>query len=342
MSDKYSWLEDLKRQNPAPAQRPTTSGSASGLASTASDLVGGIFRAVSMDHDQRPGIVAVVDADEASRSATVVLLTAEVEMGGDRDLLLTPAETGLGYEVIAQAEIAGYVWLVQLERKLGALDSALVQQLLELQNAEPDALEPDLRAGPPIVSRRDVRWSFKSAELARLQDLTGPCTSQLIDGEPRASIDPFAFPSPAEGIDKLELLEHLLNITELVRRGDADLPAWLLDALLDDELVQEWREHGLFDAYAGLLSLITQALPGIREVPIPVENASSLRGDRGALRIQVLAERRRSGVSSVPMYSRRPTAAAATMFVEKVTLPGGSLVQCVAVSTADLELESVA
>jgi hypothetical protein len=329
MSEGLDWLDDLKRLHPARSVQQPDPRDATGVTAPNGTSVGGIYRAVAMDHDQRPCLVIVTDTDESVRSATVVLLSPEVEMGGDRDLLLAPERTGLAYEVIAQAEIFGYVWLVQLGKKVGRVDTQTLAQLAELQNPEPALLEIDLRSGPPIVARSDVRWRFKLAELARLQGLSGPCTRQMIDGEPKVSVDPMAFRPPAAETDPLELLEYLVKLTELSRKNRVDLPAWVLEAILDDEFVRAWNQHGLSDAYSSLVALATQALSGLKSESIPTDNRENSPGGLTGLRVQVLADRRSQGVTSVPLLAI--CEAGTHPDVEKVVLPDGSLIQCVTV-----------
>jgi hypothetical protein len=343
MPEDLSWLEALKQQYQAP--HPSRRGGqrapeTPALAARARELIGGIFRAVSMDHDGHPAVIAVIDAEEEVRAATVVLLSGDTELGGDRDLLLAPSDTGLPYEVLAQSDMFGYVWLVQLERQLGRIDGAVVEQLKMLQEQELDGLSPDLRSGPPIVSRADVRWRFKQDELARLQVLTGACTKQLIDGEPRASVDPVAFRAPDSRAESEELAAYVLELTELAAQHRVDLPAWLVERILSDELVDSWRECGLFDAYSNLLSLAEHWLVIMPNETVPNEDDSADGpAELEALRLEILASRRHEGVTSVSLVVRDSDVSIESA-VRKISLDDGELIQCIAVPATSLPVET--
>lgn len=148
---------------------------------TVSDIeIGGIYRAVAMDFDTPAALVLVTDFDETTQSLTVTLLSPDVEFGSSTDLVLPGKETGRAYDLLAESDLFGYAWVVQLDRQLGRVATQVVEALSALR--EEDAVNRPV-AGPPVVQRSDPRWHFKLQELKRLQGLTAHCTRELVDDE---------------------------------------------------------------------------------------------------------------------------------------------------------------
>lgn len=144
--------------------------------------VGGIYRAVAMDRNTPSALVLVTDVDPSTQSVTVTLLSPDMEFGSNTDLVLIGDEIGRAYDLLAESDIFGYAWFVQLDRRVGRVDTDVLQALDALRDEE--AVDRPL-AGPPVVERTDPRWSFKVHELKRLQTLTADCTRDLIAGDVR-------------------------------------------------------------------------------------------------------------------------------------------------------------
>lgn len=125
--------------------------------------VGGIYR---LD----PGVLVLVTGREPiTRSLSVTLLSPDIELAASTDLRLSPADTGLAYEVLAQTDVFGYAQADQIDSvrgELGRVTQAVLESLHALRNDE--ALGHQV-AGPPITERSDPRWAFKLSELGRLQ-----------------------------------------------------------------------------------------------------------------------------------------------------------------------------
>ncbi len=122
-------------------------------------------------------LVLVTSVDESTQSATVTLLTPDVEFGASADIVIGPEDSGLAYTLLAESDIFGYVWCTQLDRVLARLDSKIVDAVSALRQGD---YVGSAVAGPPILERRDPRWNFKLHELARLQNLSADCTRQLL------------------------------------------------------------------------------------------------------------------------------------------------------------------
>jgi hypothetical protein len=221
--------------------------------------IGGIYRAVAMDRDTHSALVLVTEFDDATQSLAVTLLSPDVELGSSMDLILTGEEIGRPYDLIAEADVFGYLWVVQLDRRLGRVDGQVIEALAALR--EDDAVDRPV-AGPPVVDRSDPRWKFKLQELKRLQGLTADCTRELIDGVQVASIDPKALRAPSTETEIAAFEEFVMEVVERVGRGTARVPGWLLDIALDDELVAAYRAVGLYNSLRLLWKIADATEPG--------------------------------------------------------------------------------
>ncbi|WP_194786850.1 hypothetical protein [Mycobacteroides abscessus] len=222
--------------------------------------IGGIYRAAAMDRDTAAALVLVTDFDETTQSVTVTLLSPDVEFGSSTDLVLSGEEIGRTYDLLAESDIFGYMWVVQLDRRIARVDAQVLEALYALRE-EDDVNRPV--AGPPVVDRSDPRWNFKLQELKRLQRLTTDCTRELIDGGRVASIDPNALRAPSTDMEVAAFEEFVVEVVEGVRRGTARVPGWLVDIALDDELVDAYRAVGLYNSLRLLWRLAdpTDAVP---------------------------------------------------------------------------------
>lgn len=131
--------------------------------------IGGIFRADPMAPGEPSALVLVTGFVEAIASVAVTLLSPDMELGGCADLVIAREDSGLPYNLIAEADIFGYLGAVQLDHELGRVSERVLAALDSLRNDDPVGLAV---AGPPIIQRSDPRWDFKLSELARLHRLT--------------------------------------------------------------------------------------------------------------------------------------------------------------------------
>lgn len=214
--------------------------------------LGGIYRAGPMDPGDRPALVLVTAVDDTTQSVSVTLLSPDVELGTSSDLILAPGMTGLSYALLAESDIFGYLWFVQLDRALGRVGDAVLRSLAALRD---DDVVNHVVAGPPLVEQSDPRWNFKLRELARLQTLTAHCTRELVDGERVASIDPRAFEVPKSQTEVLAFEEFIVALIEGARRGAITIPGWLVDIALDEDLIASYRAAGLYHALRAIWRL---------------------------------------------------------------------------------------
>ncbi|GEL94874.1 hypothetical protein [Cellulomonas composti] len=207
--------------------------------------IGGIYRTVAMDRDTPSALVLVTDFDDATQSLTVTLLSPDIEFGSSADIVLSGDEIGRTYGLLAESDIFGYVWVVQIDRRVGRVEPSVLTALTELRDE--GAIGRPV-AGPPVVGRDDPRWNFKIHELKRLQRLTADCTRELIDGERVVSIDPHALRVPFTETEIAAFEEFVVEVVESVERGTARVPGWLVDIALDADLVASYRAAGLYNS----------------------------------------------------------------------------------------------
>lgn len=236
--------------------------------------IGGIYRAVAMDRETPAALVLVTDFDEVTQSLTVTLLSPDIEFGSSTDLVLSGTEIGRSYDLLAESDIFGYAWVVQLDRRLGHVDASVIHALAALRYEE--SIDR-LTAGPPVVEQTDPRWSFKLQELNRLQRLTSDCTRQMIDGEQVASIDPNALRVPSTEAEIAAFEEFVVEVVEGVGRGDTRVPGWLLDVAIDEDLREAYRAVGLFNSLRLLLKYAdTHAVPDTAPTTATLSDYSEL------------------------------------------------------------------
>lgn len=320
-----SRLDDLKRRVPPAGWRRAA-------LPDGPPRPGEIRKALPMDPGAPPALVLVTGVEAAEHAHSVVLLTPDLPLCGDRDLTLWPEDTGLSYAVAAQTDVFAYLWTVQMEPPIGTVDDSVLAAVTELQRPEPEPPTPDRRAGPPIVSPADPRWARKEQELARLTAVTGDCARQLVDGPPHLLVDPVALRPPTPGEDPLDALAFIAELAERVGDGSVDAPAWLIDRILaDDVLAGAYRNAGLFDGYQVLVRLAERRLGDIADehVPEAADGASARLADvLEQARATVLEQERGHGHSSVWLLCRESDVGGDGPRPERRWVSGG-MIQCV-------------
>ncbi len=163
--------------------------------------------------DDSRSVVAVLDVDTNRRFFLAVLVTNDVSLAGADDLILDPKLTGLPYQVAVLARLPGYLWMVQVDERLGALtDEALYAVMAGYVGAE-DSLQNACRGVPLQDRSRDLRWSDLEAEAELIHELAYNCTRKRHDEEMYLPlVDPELWPasnsewdlSCAETLDALE------------------------------------------------------------------------------------------------------------------------------------------
>ncbi|MUM06698.1 hypothetical protein B5P44_18190 [Mycobacterium sp. CBMA 213] len=132
-----------------------------------------------------PLLVLVMAVADCNASASVAVLSPEIEMGTDADLSLPRRISGLPYDLVVLPDVVGPAWFVQLGPAIAT-------------NVQLGALTP---AGIQLRDSQDSRWSWKEGMLEALLAITAECRYQLIDGDPAAIADPAAFDLEHVGVE---------------------------------------------------------------------------------------------------------------------------------------------
>lgn len=180
-----------------------------------------------------PCLVLVTGTEDPRACATVMVLSPDIEMGTDADLLLSREISGLSYDLVALPDVTGPAWFVQLGPVLGVVG---------VSNAD---LPP---AGIALRDERDSRWAWKESRLDALVSLTAECRYQLLDGEAATVADPAAFDLDLVRIEDRTYMT--LDTVRLLRSESIRLSAAAL------RLTVVGHDSPAYESYAALLQTI--------------------------------------------------------------------------------------
>lgn len=122
-----------------------------------------------------PRLVVVLDVDVAGDPWVNALLIAEtVDVITDRDIRLDPADTGLSFPILVEADIVGPLFVVQLGPALTTLSPSLLEDLRAEVHGDRRANFSG-RRGLPLKTNREARWRWKEQELAVMHEMAYPC-----------------------------------------------------------------------------------------------------------------------------------------------------------------------
>lgn len=268
-----SLIERARQEAPERATRP------------AKGFVGELVVADSDSGDLRRSFL-ITKVDSRTRTLEVLLVTNEVDMATDLDLIITGESSQVGYDLLAEGELYGVLFPEQLRIHLGAIGEDLAKAAAFAVRTDGDSL-PGPMAGPPLAHPDDPRRAFKEAELTELIAFTSACRRFLIDGVGDfASLDPQILLPPPVGTDPLEAQDRLFEvldvIDELEKSGSPSL-ANIFDFLSTEQLqeISRWRTEFGFD----LLRRINKLSHGDELIP----KDSETRNDPRSLLVRSMA-----------------------------------------------------
>lgn len=173
----------------------------------------------ALDDSRR--VVAVLDVDTNRRFFLAVLVTNDVSLSGADDLILDPKLTGLPYQVAVLARLAGYLWMVQVDERLGALTDEALDAVMAGHVGAEDAFQNACRGVPLQDRSRDLRWSDLEAEAELIHELSDDCTRKRYNEKIHLPlVDPELWPASDGGWD-LPCAETLNTLEEETRAGRA-------------------------------------------------------------------------------------------------------------------------
>lgn len=120
-------------------------------------------------------MVAVLDVDDERRCFLGALVTNELSLAAADDVVLAPECTDLPYHVALMTGMAGYMWQVQVDERVGAMSVEALEAALAGYTGAEDDLQRALRGVPLQDIGRDLRWSALEAEVDCIQGLSQDC-----------------------------------------------------------------------------------------------------------------------------------------------------------------------
>jgi hypothetical protein len=198
-----------------------------------------------------------------------LMLSNVVEVATDRDVLLTKPDTGLSFSVLAETDVVGPLYFVQLGPRIGHVDHLLLGDLAGAVRGLETTRPP---AGLPVSGKRDPRWRVKEGEVAAIQALSGDVFADLLDDDPQLPevfvLDPSLVIQP--GHQAGGQVESLLRAVDVQRRHQAvvDVPP---EVLTEHGHLREWLSRLDPDQWSAIEPLLQQALAAAEsgEEPLP-------------------------------------------------------------------------
>lgn len=230
-----------------------------------------------------PRVVVVADTDTETGSASVMLVTNELELATGSDVVVHPDESGLPYSALIETDVVTSVWAVQVSTRIGTLSPDLPWLDAVLRGDADDA--PAERWGLPVLARSDSRWAWKESEVLSLQTLAASCMAHLLDSDAvdvliqdpalesclgggweglatlnrvigaindsESLLEPAGVSLASAGIDAFSALPAGLGLDAVLALGQAVQARPILPASREDgEVVHpEWRPHRIEDRF---------------------------------------------------------------------------------------------
>jgi hypothetical protein len=206
-------------------------------------------------------LVAVLETSDETRTATILLVTNEIENATDLDLIVDPGDAGLPYATMIQSELYGPLFIEQLQGRLGWITDDVRHAVAGALASDGESLD-GYKTGLPLGDFADPRRAFKVRELDELEQLVAECRRWL-GGEPAdvRLLDPELLLPPPPGTpidDAADQFLELLDVLNEMGERSVSIPAGLLDSLSDVGFVDEvcrWRTDFGFDT-SRVLSVI--------------------------------------------------------------------------------------
>lgn len=133
------------------------------------------------DNETRPRLVFVRYCEEgASNTASVALISSDIEMAGGTDVVLESEQTGLPYNVMVETDVIYPVFWNQLSQPFGSCEQEVIDGVIETEFAGIPKV-PHARRGMPLKGPADPRWDFKLEEAQVIAQFGGKALGYLID-----------------------------------------------------------------------------------------------------------------------------------------------------------------
>lgn len=124
--DVPAWLQEVLTTTPAPLPSEDLRQEA-----PAEVLPGDICVAVPFEQPGSPGRLFLVTAS-ADGWCEGMLAGAETELATEVDALVSPQDSGLGYKIAVHSRFQGPIWVTQVLRRIGAVESTVLDDIEKL------------------------------------------------------------------------------------------------------------------------------------------------------------------------------------------------------------------
>lgn len=223
---------------PAPFQRPT-------------DLHAGVWLIEAMDlsaggEDCRALVGVVIGETEAWISGTpsvlVAMVSADVHMATDNDVILKRAETGLPYEVMVRTDLVAPVFVGQIGARLGLVaEEAMAHVVLGIK--EGPVAVPIGRRGRQVIEEDDPRVATKDHDATMLRHRAEACMAWILRPEVVVTTSEDAASDGRILVQAQQLGGSLVRAKDVHLPVSPDLPMDIANGL-HDSLALKWATSG--------------------------------------------------------------------------------------------------
>jgi len=198
--------------------------------------------------------VLVCDINSSTATCEVLLMHSERDFATEFDVILDVEETKLTYTLVAQTDIRGRVWTIDLGRRISRVQRDMSRFAFDL----PTSVSAGGLRGVRLAGPLDVRWKFKLQEGRVLSELTQSCLAAELFDTPLYDVTAETISvieqlnSEERAAARTRLVELHLKRRLIVTRKSADrISPELLEALkssdLQDDFGQEFVSQRLRD-----------------------------------------------------------------------------------------------
>jgi hypothetical protein len=268
--------------------------------------VGQIGVAEPMDGLGAARLVLVIEVDDEDPAATVALLTNELDLATDADLLLSSQETGCPFALLVETDVVGPLWWVQLCEPVGQVAPDTLETIAHEIAAGPGSTSR-IAHGLAVLGPSDPRWDLKQSEATDLNVLSGDRARDLFAdaaGERTLDLDPALLEQAISSSSPEQLLLTLTGADG--RPVFRDLPPAVVAHVRRDVENRDAPDIG-FDAQQVVEAILGQALVGsppndLDQLGVTWSSPRARADDSGALEVLV-ADRMSRGQRSIRLLT---------------------------------------
>lgn len=182
-------------------------------------MPGDIVIVGDMDRSMPSRMVVVLDTDTDRRCFLGALATNESSLATADALILEPEETDLPYKIAVLGGLTGYLWFVQVDKRLGVITEKVLDAVVAAYTGAENEFQKYRRGVPLQYPSWDLRWPDLEKESQVILELSQDCTEKRRND----NIDlPYIDPQLLVDISKQEVRKVILenyDILEARTRG---------------------------------------------------------------------------------------------------------------------------